>query len=141
MALKIFVDTDVVISSLISPSGAAFLLLNQTDGLELFISNISAREIKDVAKRLRLDTEKAKQLIEKRCSVVQLPEAIGKIKTSFEDYVLDRNDAHIVAGAERARAQFLISYNTRHFKADTLKGDLHIILTTPANFLQYLRSR
>ena len=118
MALAIFVDTDVVISSLISPSGAAFLLLNQTDGLELFISNISAGEIKDVAKRLHLDTEKVNQLTERRFTVIQLPETIGNIKTSFRDYVLDRNDAHIVAGAKQARTQFLISYNTKHFKAD-----------------------
>jgi len=72
MALKVFVDTDVVISSLISSTGAAFLLFNQTDGLDFFISDISAREIETVTKRLHIDTAKANSLIARRFSVVQI---------------------------------------------------------------------
>ncbi|QQG41033.1 MAG: PIN domain-containing protein [Candidatus Levyibacteriota bacterium] len=140
MALKVFVDTDVVISSLISPTGAAHFLLNQTDDFDLFVSNISAKEIDKVVKRLHLDIEKAKNLIQKRFFTVQLKETIEDIKLVFDEYVLDINDAHIVAGAKTAHAQFLISYNTKHFKADKLKKDFNIILATPASFLQYLRS-
>ncbi len=141
MALKVFVDTDVAISSFISQTGAAYLLLNQTEQLDLCVSNISAQEIDKVAKRLHLDTEKAKSLIHKRFSVVQIKETAKDIQSIFDEYVLDPNDAHIVAGAKTAHAQFLISYNTRHFKADALKADFNIIITTPANLLQYLRSK
>lgn len=140
MALKVFVDSDVVISSLISPTGAAFFLLNQTDGLDLFISNISLKELEKVAERLHLEQEKLKNLITTRFSVVHLPDTIEDLKTTFSDFVLDLDDSHIVAGATKAEVQFLISYNTRHFKADKLRTDLTIILATPANFLQYLRS-
>lgn len=140
MALKIFVDSDVVISSLISSTGAAYLLLNQTDQLNLFVSNISDKEIDKVAKRLRLDTEKAKNLIKKRFAVVQLKGTDKDIKLAFDEYVLDTNDAHIVAGAKAAHTQFLVSYNIKHFKAEKLKEDFNILLTTPANLLQYIRS-
>lgn len=141
MALKVFVDTDVVISSLISEQGAAFLLLTQTDELDLLVSNISVQEIEKVVKRLNLSSEKAKNLIHRRFSVFQLKETVKEIKISFADYVLDNGDAHIVAGAKSAQANFLISYNIRHFKRDKLKEDFNIILTTPANFLQYIRSQ
>lgn len=141
MALKIFVDSDVIISSLISQTGAAFLLLNQTDDLDLFIATKSQQELQEVVKRLNLYQDKLKNLISRRFSVIQLNEPLNKLKKQFADYVLDDNDAHIVAGAKAAPARFLISYNTRHCKTDRLKKDFNIILTTPANLLQYLRSQ
>lgn len=141
MGLKVFVDTDVAISSLISPLGAAYLLLNQADNLDLFVPNVSIKEIEKVIARLNLDRKAAKNLLDKRFSIIQLRETMEEIKTTFAEYVLDENDAHIVAGTKAAHAQFLISYNTRHFKADKIKEDFKIILATPANFLQYLRSR
>lgn len=139
MPLKVFVDSDVIISSLISSTGAAFLLLNQTDELQLFISNISLKELEIVVERLGLSKEKLKDL-RRRLSTVLLKESIATIKEAFAEYILDINDAHIVAGAQKANVQFLISYNTKHFKADKLKEEFNIILTTPANLLQYLRS-
>ena len=66
MALKIFVDSDVVISSLISQTGAAFLLLNQIDSFEQFVSNISVKELEQVVNRLNLDPKKLKYLLGKK---------------------------------------------------------------------------
>ncbi len=140
MGLKVFVDSDVVISSIISSKGAAFLLLNEIDNLELFLSNVSLKELKLVIERFHLDKQKLNDLVNKRFTKVNLKETTKELKKTFEDYVLDINDAHIVAGAARSKTQFLISYNTRHFKADKLKEDFKIILTTPANLIQYLRS-
>src|SRR5258708_4220544 len=113
MPLKVFVDSDVIISSLLSSTGAAFLLLNQTDELQLFVSNVSMDELMLVTERLGLDVEKLKNLIEKHFSIVELKESVTEIKSKFEEYVLDIDDAHIVAGAQEANAQFLISYNTK----------------------------
>ena len=140
MALRVFVDSDVVISSLISSTGAAFLLLNQTDDIELYISNISMSELERVTERLSLDGQTLKKLAKRRFTILQLGKTAEEMKKQFSDYVLDIDDAHIVAGAVRAKVQFLISYNTKHFKSDKLREDFNIILSTPANFLQYLRS-
>ncbi len=140
MALRVFVDSDVVISSLISSTGAAFLLLNQTDDIELYISNISMAELERVMERLSLDRQTLKKLAKKRLTVFQLTKTLEEATKQFSDYVLDTDDAHIVAGAVRAKVQFLISYNTKHFKSDKLRENFNIILSTPANFLQYLRS-
>ena len=140
MALRVFVDSDVVISSLISSTGAAFLLLNQTDDIELYISNISMSELEMVTERLSLDGQTLKKLAKRRFTILQLGKTPEEMKKQFSDYVLDIDDAHIVAGAVRAKVQFLISYNTKHFKGDKLKENFNIILSTTANFLQYLRS-
>lgn len=140
MPLKVFVDSDVVISSLISSTGAAFLLLNQTDDIELYISNISMSELERVMERLNLDWQTLKKLAKKRFTIFQLGKTVEEVRKQFSDYVLNIDDAHIVAGAVRAKVQFLISYNTKHFKSDKLRENFNIILSTPANFLQYLRS-
>lgn len=141
MARNLFVDSDVIISSLLSPSGASYLLLH-TDKLEikLFISNISYLELEIVTERLHIEKQKLKLLIKERFTVVELRNSAQQLKETYGKYTNDPNDAHIVAGAEKTRADFLISYNIKHFKMERIKRDLDSIVTTPGNFLQYLRS-
>ena len=139
--LKVFVDSDVVISSLLSSKGAAYCFIHQKPPqVKLFLSNFSIKEQEVVVRRLKLASRKLQRLIQKHFTVVEL-KSLVKIKREYQQYTLDPNDAHIVAGAHQVRAQFLITYNRRHFKEDLIKKDLDIILLTPAQFLQYLRSK
>ena len=139
---KVFIDSDVIISSLLSASGAAHLLLTgEFKNVNFFIANISYQELKIVAKRLKIKKEKLESLVKKRFKIVNLKESVAEIKRKYKKYTFDPNDAHIIAGAARAKANFLLTYNLRHFKVDKIKKDFKIILLTPANFLQYLRSQ
>ena len=135
---KIFVDSDVIISSLISETGAAYLLLNQPN-LNLFISNLSISEQKVVVKRLSLSFTKWQKLTAK-LNLVNVSENIKIHKQALKSYVLDPNDAHILAGGIKSKAKFLITYNLKHFKLDKIKSELGILVISPGNFLQYLRS-
>lgn len=137
--LRVFVDSDVIVSSIISLSGAAYFLLNQRN-LLLFSSNYSRQEIKLVAEELGLRSSDIEDTFKERLKIVVLGEGLKKIKNDFADYVYDVNDAHIVAGAVESGVKFLISYNIRHYKTDKIKTDFNIIILTPALFLQYLRS-
>lgn len=137
--MRIFVDSDVVISSLISQSGAAYLMLN-TPSLRLFISSFSKRELEVVVQRLGIESARLKKIIDNNLSIVNISEPLGEIKESFGQYVIDVDDAHIVAGAKAAKAGFLITYNIRDYKTEKIKQDLNILILTPAAFLQYLRS-
>ncbi len=138
--LKVFVDSDVLISSLISQKGAAYLLLYQTN-LKLFISNFSQKETEGVINKLNLPKDKFRDLIKKRLQVVKLSETTKEFKDKYKNYTSDQNDTHIVAGSVLANANFLITYNIRDFKVDIIKSDFRIICLTPAQFLQYLRSK
>lgn len=137
--MNIFLDSDVVISSLLSDRGAAYLLLKQR-GIKLFVSDLSIKEIEVVAKRLSVDRNKLHNVIESKLHVVLLKQTSQQIQTSFIPYVIDKYDAHIVAGAHEAQSKFLISYNLRHFKTEQIKRNLGIIVLTPGTFIQYLRS-
>lgn len=134
----IFVDSDVIVSSLLSTTGAAYLLLEKTN-LTLFISNLSLKELKIVCKRLAISEKELDRLVKTRLKIVNLSQR-NALKRNFGGYVNDVNDNHIVAGAKIAKARFLISYNTKHFKTDLIKKDFGIILYKPATLLQYLRS-
>lgn len=132
---KVFIDSDVIISSLISDKGAAYFIIHETN-LQLFISNKSQEELEKVCGRLGLDKNKLKEVIKKKFSTVQLT----GVQLDFKSYVLDSFDEHIIAGAKEAKARYLLSYNIRHFQIDKIFRDLNIVVTTPAKFLQYLRS-
>lgn len=122
-----------------SQSGAAYFLLDTTP-LQLNISSLSKKELETVVKRLGIESNMLTTLIENNLKVTMLLESLSKIKESFKQYVLDENDAHILAGAKAAKADFLITYNVKDFKIDKIKRDFGILTLTPGNFLQYLRS-
>lgn len=136
---KVFVDSDVVISSLLSQKGAAYLLLNEQDS-NFIISDISKKELERVVKRLEIDPIQLQGLIKKQLKIVKLKKEILKIKEEFKTYAIDINDVHVVAGAVNAKTKFLLTYNLKHFHRQKIKDDLRIIVLTPAQYLQYLRS-
>ncbi|MEK7497696.1 MAG: PIN domain-containing protein [Patescibacteria group bacterium] len=136
---KLFLDSDIIISSFISKTGAASFIVNQKD-LILSISNLSEKEIRIVMARLKIE-RKALDKVSDNFIKIGLKENTTTIKEKYSKYTSDPNDAHIVAGAVKSKSKFLISYNLKHYKSEAIKRDFDIILTTPAKFLQYLRSR
>ncbi|TSC86082.1 MAG: Uncharacterized protein G01um101416_732 [Microgenomates group bacterium Gr01-1014_16] len=126
--MKVFVDSDVVISSLISDTGASAQLLKTNNEIKKIISNLSQKELEIVKARLKIDRP-----LPKLETII-----ISNIK-KYSIYSTDPNDAHIVAGAHQAKARFLITYNLKHYRIEKIKQDMNIIVMTPGTFLQYLR--
>ncbi|MGH7142220.1 MAG: PIN domain-containing protein [Candidatus Saccharimonadales bacterium] len=139
-SIRVFIDSDVVISSLISKSGAAYTLLQNNQQLELYVSNLSITELEKVASRLRLAIQDLHDLINSQLVAINIGQSLNTVKQRFAGYVSDIDDAHIVAGAKEAKATFIVSYNIRDFKAEKINQDFQIVLLTPGLFLQYLRS-
>lgn len=138
--IKVFVDSDVVISSLIFTSGAAYFLLHKTTEIELVVSNYSIQELSIVVERLQLNKEKLNELINQKFQVVQILKPLDEIKKQYKEFTYDINDTHIVAGAKKGKVKFLVSYNIKHFNTEKLQQDLNILPFTPAKMAQYLRS-
>jgi putative PIN family toxin of toxin-antitoxin system len=138
--MKLFIDSDVIISSLISDKGASYFLLN-TDKLNLFVSNLSIQESAAVCKRLGLDDDRLDDLIKRRCETVHLKSKLVDIRKNYEQYVSDKNDAHVVAGAVEAGVNYLITYNLKDYNLQKIKEDFDIIIMTPGMFLQFLRNK
>lgn len=137
--LKIFLDSDVVISSLLSKTGAAYLLINHQD-LKLFISNFSVRELNLVIKRLAIPSADFDKLIKNKLKIINLKDNADRLKEKYSRYVADPHDTHIVAGVAKTKAEFLISYNLKHYYEEKIKTDFGFIILTPAKLMQYLRN-
>ncbi len=133
--IKVFVDSDVVISSLLSKTGAAYLLINSNFPVTKYVSNLSITELKKVIAKLNIENKQLNNVVTLLNKVTINKDSVKKVP----DYVHDKNDAHIVAGAIKAKVKFLITYNTKDYKINKLKTDHNIITITPGSFLQYLR--
>lgn len=137
--LRVFLDSDVIISSLLSKTGASYLLLKQTD-LEFFISNFSQKELEIVTRRLNIGRDKLEAATRSKLKIINLGDNLGLIQLKYKSYTRDKDDCHIVAGSVASKAKFLITYNSRDYKIDKIKRDLNLICLTPGQYLQYLRS-
>ncbi|OGK26912.1 hypothetical protein A3C28_02005 [Candidatus Roizmanbacteria bacterium RIFCSPHIGHO2_02_FULL_39_9] len=138
--IKVYFDSDVIISSLFSSRGAADILL-KTAEIKPLASDLQKKELRTVAGRLKLDLKKLEILLNEKFSLVKIKKTETNIEKKFLKYVLDPDDAHIVAGIATSKPSFFVSYNQRHFLANKIKTDLKVISLIPAQLLQYLRSR
>ena len=137
--MRVFVDSDVIIASLLSSSGAGYFLISM-HSINLFISSVSQKELERVMSRLHINNAKLDELIHSTLLITPLSDSVFDIKKAFGSYVFDIDDAHIVAGAQASDVKFLITYNIKDYHVEKIKKDLHIIVLTPGHFLQYLRS-
>lgn len=138
MQTPVFVDSDVIISSLISKTGAAYLLMHDTR-LIRYVSDVSFLELERVAEVLHIPKRDLQKLVETQCKVVKIRERKSELKRMTE-YTRDTNDAHIIFGAKQAKAKFLVTYNLKHYLIEKIRENLGIIVLPPAFLLQYLRS-
>ena len=127
---KIFLDSDVIISSLISNLGASYQLINNVSSI-CFISDASYKELLSVVKKLDLKDNKLKNLVKEKLRIIKLQkDKKGAIK-DYKNFVKDLNDTHIVAGAVESKVNFLITFNLRDFEINRIKEKYNIKIMTP----------
>ncbi len=136
--VKIFLDSDVFISALISQRGASYKLF-KLEGVERWVSTLSLKEINRVLVRKNINKEKMINKLKKLCKVLNLKEE--DVEESFDPFVRDLNDKHVIAGAYRAKVDFLITYNKKDFVLSAIESKLGIRVLNPGEFLRRVVSR
>lgn len=134
--ILVFLDSDVIISALLSSKGASFKIINNSKIYKV-ISQTVAFEIEEVTKKLNISLSRSNvfQGIETR----RLNLGKTRLANDYFRYVIDQEDSHVVAGADEAKVKFLLTHNLKHYKIEAIKKDLSIITMKPGHFLQYLR--
>jgi predicted nucleic acid-binding protein len=130
---QVFLDSDVVISALLSNIGASATIIKNKH-INKTISRAVQQEVKIVSKRHKILKKLPKILISAR--------HLGKrrIVKTYARYVFDQQDSHVVAAAHHSKSKFLITHNIRHYNQTKIKADLNIIVTSPGKLLQHLRT-
>ncbi len=137
--IKVFVDSDVIISSLISRTGASYLIINQFS-VNLYISNFSHEELIRTTEKLRISSDRLEKVLKEKFKKVKIKLSQKEILNNFGDYAYDFEDAHIICGAKEAKAKFLITFNIKDYKLQKIYDELGIRVLVPGELLEYLRN-
>lgn len=135
--IKVFLDSDVIISSLLSKTGASYEILKNPQITKVVSETIKA-EVNDVARRLNIIF--SNENIFRKMEVISLKLDKARLVKTYLPYVLDEEDSHVVAGVVNSKSRFLLTHNIKHYQVEKMKRDLEIITMKPGIFLQYLRS-
>jgi len=136
--ISVFLDTNVIIASLLSNSGASSQIIKNPK-LNKIISKTVKEEILEVSIRLNLNHVLINSQLDKYKIIT--PKITKKVlENTYGKFVFDQEDSHVVAGTHSSKTKFLITHNLKHFNINRINSNMGIIVLTPGNFLQYLRS-
>lgn len=136
--IQVFLDTDVVISALLSQTGASYEVINNSK-VKKIVSKAVKKEIVEVTKRLDIGDKNLKSVL-KNIKIVSLNLKKKTVEENYSDYVFDKDDTHVIAGGHISKSKFTLTHNLKHYRVNRINSDLKIIVLKPGNFLQYLRS-
>ena len=136
----VFLDADVLISSLYSSKGASYEIVRNPKIKKITSIAVQEEVLGVIERKFKINTKKTK-LGFKNCPIKSLGINKQEILKKYSGYVVHQMDSHVIAGAHILRANFLLTFNTKLFLVDKIKNNLGIIVLEPGFFLQYLRSR
>lgn len=131
--MRVVVDTNVLISALITPFGNAARILDLALSGELFIifDDRIISEFRDVLLRPKFDFEKSD--IEELLSFIE-DEGIKVTAVPLNEKLIDEDDLPFIEAANTGMADALITGNKRHFRGKSAKK---IKVMSPDEFLKF----
>lgn len=136
--ISVFLDTNVIIASLLSDSGASCKIIKNSSISKIISKTITAEIIQN-SKRLNINSQDI-NLITEKITTVSLKLNKNTLFKKYGKYVSDIEDSHVAAGAHKSKTRFLLTHNIKDFVVEKIFSDFGIIVLKPGNFLQYLRS-
>lgn len=134
---KLFLDSSVIIAAALSPTGGAFRILQeaQQNKLKLYISSFVFTEVTTALQKKYPDNLSVFKALfsETPIKFVKDPSSnsVNKAMNSIHSV-----DAPILAAAIKAKPDFLVTWNTKHFLKNKVIQNVPFIVCTPKEFLQ-----
>ncbi|NKE70192.1 putative toxin-antitoxin system toxin component, PIN family [Candidatus Manganitrophus noduliformans] len=137
---RVFLDTSALIAGIISTTGAARELLRLSEAG--IIETLLSRQVLTEADRNL--SEKLPALISDFHLLVRQIEPVvvedpSRSVIAQAARVIHHKDAPILAAAVNAKADYLVTWNTRHFHKSSVKGAVRFKIMTPGEFLEEFR--
>src|SRR4051794_35473370 len=137
--MRVFFDASVIIAALLSPNGGSALLLKFIKaGLIVGItSQTVVAEILQEGKpeKLKKPRGEIQGFIAQSGLVVREPVALEEIEPYQE--LIDREDAHLIAGATRTKCTHLVSLDKKHVLAEDIRRRfLPLKIVSPKELLE-----
>lgn len=137
---KAFLDTNALIAGIASAKGAAraVLQLAETGLIEVIVSKqVIVEADRNIEDKLPEMLSEYREFIKFLAPVLVDDPPQGKIKRFLT--VINPDDAPILAAAVNADADFLITWNRKHFIGKNIPIHSSLKIVTPGEFLKYFR--
>lgn len=135
--MRIVLDTNVLISGIITPFGNAARILDMIvlGEIHALYDDRTLEEYREVLHRPKFGFEK--DVIEEFLSLIE-SEGSKVIAIPLDEEMMDRDDIPFIETAITGLADVLITGNKRHFKG---KSTRRIKIMTPDEFLKFWKTR
>lgn len=140
--LRVFLDTSVMIAGIMSPEGGAGAIL-EAGRLGLIELYLSAGVIKETAGKFTEKFPELRNLFfqalkELKPNLVAAPSK--KMIRQAVFIIADPDDGPILAAAQSAPVDYLITLDTKHFLTKKVKMAVRFSIVTPGEFLKIFQS-
>lgn len=137
---RVFLDTSVLVSGVLSRSGASAAILDLGEAEEIML--VVSRQVLIEADRtfvvkFPLMVERYRAFIKNLAPLLADEPSSRAVKEAAG--VIDPNDAPILAAAQHERVDYLVTLNTKHFLIPKVRAFYAAPIVTPGEFLAVFR--
>jgi predicted nucleic acid-binding protein len=136
--MRVYFDASIVIAALLSPTGGSAQLFRLIK-LGIITGITSQTVVEDKPKRIKRSMDEIEQFIDKSELIVR--EAITEEELGpYQDQV-DREDAHLIAGAKLTKCTHLVTLDKKHLlRPDIQVKFLPLRIVSPKEVLEEITS-
>ena len=138
---RVFLDSSVLISGVISQTGASSAILDLGEAGEIIIvlsKGVLVETDRVFEKKFPGLVGEFRGFIKNLSPIVTADPTAQEIREA--ESVIDKDDAPILAAAKKVNIHYLVSLDTRHFHAPKARQYLRNPIVTPAQFLAEFRN-
>ncbi|MBT9169638.1 MAG: tRNA(fMet)-specific endonuclease VapC [Syntrophomonadaceae bacterium] len=141
---RVFLDASVFIAAAGSPSGGSSLVLEVCRG-QIFSAVTTRKSLLEAQRNIRKKLSE-EALLRFLRELAALDPEITSPSTKEEldrcEELIALKDRHVLAGALKSGASFLITLDRKHFQTEVIKqANLPITIMTPKDFLQWVKEK
>jgi len=143
MVRRVFVDSNVIFSAVLSKSGAPRRILRLAAGgvIHLFISQQVEQEVRRNLKQKAPQVVHLYPLLLQEANIIMVRDPSEETVREVLPYVRYLPDAMILAATKEAEVDFFVTGDVKHFlSAAEVKNHVAFGILSPAEFLQRLES-
>lgn len=137
---RVFLDSSVLVSGIISQSGASSAILDLGEAAEIIIvlsKGVLVETDRVLEKKFPGLAGEFRTFIKNLLPVVTADPTAREIREA--ESAIDKDDAPILAAAQKVNIHYLVSLDTRHFHSSKVRQYLKAPIVTPAQFLTEFR--
>jgi len=134
---NVFLDSSVIIAAVLSPSGGSFRLFQEAklNRIKIYISQFIFTEVITILQRKYPAKPSSFYELIRETPINFVKDPSPELITTLTNFI-NPDDAPILAAAIKAKPDFLITWDKKHFLKKEVVSNVSFTICTPKEFLQ-----